>query len=169
MLLYLFIELSLRFFTMQPKIIRCKTCDLIVIFIVDPSQLWINEIPSPFRNLHLWNLHLPLITRQNQEGRGWILIDMRLNISFSKYYKEHHFMCILFLDISHCQDEFSCMKLSILKIFFGAFRITMMCSTAASKMIWDSRRENQLQPVSFTNAFSIGEYLRLKEQLFLTS
>lgn len=122
MLLYLFIELSLRFFTMQPKIIRCKTCDLIVIFIVDPSQLWINEIPSPFRNLHLWNLHLPLITRQNQEGRGWILIDMRLNISFSKYYKEHHFMCILFLDISHCQDEFFCMKLSILKIFFWRFQ-----------------------------------------------
>jgi hypothetical protein len=44
-----------------------------------------------------------------------------------------------------------------------------MCSNGASKMIWDSKRENQLQPVSFTNAFSIGEYLRLKELLFLTS
>ena len=59
--------------------------------------------------------------------------------------------------------------LSILKEKSGTFRIIMMCSNDASKMIWDSRRENQLQPVSFTNAFSIGEYLRLKEQLFLTS
>jgi hypothetical protein len=58
---------------------------------------------------------------------------------------------------------------SILKHKSDIFRIIMMCSNGASKMIWDSKRENQLQPVSFTNAFSIGEYLRLKELLFLTS
>lgn len=60
-------------------------------------------------------------------------------------------------------------ELRIFRLKSGSFRSTMNCFSGASKMIWDSRKENQLQPVSFTNAFFIGEYLRLKEQLFLTS
>lgn len=108
MLLYLFIDPSFGYFTMQSKTILCKTCNLTIIFIVDPSRLWINKILSPSRNLHLWNLHLSHTTWQNQEGQGWILIDMRLNISFSKFWKEQCFYILFFLDyheVKHTQEK----------------------------------------------------------------